>query len=340
VRLVLLWGPFTWRFPGDRADRAGACGSADVAAILTAGDITNFGEAGRDAFDGRGRVARATARRCGAVTGNLGLASGGIDAFPRGGLSRCTARAGDGGDLGLLRVLMRRARTSRRWNTPTLMLEEPGAPGVLEPRARGPRRRRPGGLMICHTPPYDTRTPRTPHMNSARRSPGARPCGPCIRSAPARPFAGRGAHPRGVTRQSDRVGDTVVLKPGARSATARLIVAWVRGRRPVVSRPRLRSWTRRGAGDPRGHVFDAGRHRCLRATRAHVGESLRAHERAEGGHAVSPMPGHRSRGYGGRSLAAPPLAFRKHTDRRGGAPSVEIVRVARRRCSASFGAGA
>jgi uncharacterized protein len=167
-------------------------------AILT-GDLTHFGDP-PDAF----RVVDAVRAHCPhvlAVTGNLDMPWV-IDAFHDAGISL----HGEGRRLGDLGVFGCGGSNVTPMDTPT-ELEEDELAGVLERGhdavADAPRR-----LMICHTPPWDTRLDRL--MNG-------RPVGsPAVRAflearRPDLAVVGHIHEGRGV----DRVGGTLVLNAGA-----------------------------------------------------------------------------------------------------------------------------
>jgi len=167
-------------------------------AILT-GDLTHFGDP-PDAF----RVVNAVRQHCPnvlAVTGNLDMPWV-IDAFRAEGISL----HGEGRRLGSLGVFGCGGSNITPMDTPT-ELEEDALRAILEQGhaavADAPRR-----LMICHTPPYDTRLDRL--MNGT-------PVGsPAVRTfiethAPDVAVVGHIHEGRGV----DRVGTTLVLNAGA-----------------------------------------------------------------------------------------------------------------------------
>ena len=119
-------------------------------AILT-GDLTHFGDP-PDAF----RVVDAVRRFCPnvlAITGNLDMPWV-IDAFRERGISL----HGEGRRLGDLGVFGCGGSNITPMDTPT-ELEEHELRAVLE-RAHGTVADAPRRLMICHTPPYDTRLDR------------------------------------------------------------------------------------------------------------------------------------------------------------------------------------
>ena len=171
--------------------------TADVA-VLT-GDLTNFGEP-----DDAWRVIDAVRAPCPevwAVTGNLDMLWV-IDALRAQGVSL----HGEGRRLGDLGVFGCGGSNITPMDTPTefeedelLAILERGHAGVAD----APRR-----LMICHTPPYDTRLDRlmngTPVGSAAvRRFIEARKPQVCV--------VGHIHEGRGV----DRVGETLVLNAGA-----------------------------------------------------------------------------------------------------------------------------
>lgn len=167
-------------------------------AILT-GDITNFGDP-PDAF----RVVDAVRQFCPnvlAVTGNLDMAWV-IDAFREAGISL----HGEGRRLGGLGVFGCGGSNVTPMDTPT-ELEEHELRAVLE-RAHAAVADAPRRLMICHTPPYDTRLDRlvngTPVGSPAVRA-FIETCRPDVA------VVGHIHEGRGV----DRIGDTLVVNPGA-----------------------------------------------------------------------------------------------------------------------------
>jgi len=167
-------------------------------AILT-GDLTHFGDP-PDAF----RVVDAVRAHCPsvlAVTGNLDMLSV-IDAFRDAGISL----HGEGRLLGPLGVFGCGGSNITPMDTPTELEEHE----LTDTLARGhavvaDAARR---LMICHTPPYDTRLDRL--MNGT-------PVGsPAVRTfietrRPEVAIVGHIHEGRGV----DRVGQTLVVNPGA-----------------------------------------------------------------------------------------------------------------------------
>lgn len=168
------------------------------AAILT-GDITNFGDP-PDAFQVVDAV-RAHCPRVWAVTGNLDMLWV-IDAFREAGISL----HGEGRRAGDLGVFGCGGSNITPMDTPT-ELEEPELRAVLE-RAHATVADAPRRLMICHTPPYDTRLDRL--MNGT-------PVGsPAVREfiETHRPDVAVVGHIH-EGRGTDRVGDTLVLNPGA-----------------------------------------------------------------------------------------------------------------------------
>jgi Icc-related predicted phosphoesterase len=171
--------------------------TADVA-ILT-GDITNFGEPA-DAF----QVVEAVRAHCPtvlAVTGNLDMAWV-IDAFREAGISL----HGEGRRMGTLGVFGCGGSNVTPMDTPT-ELEEHELAAVLE-RAHAVVADAPRRLMICHTPPYDTRLDRL--VNGT-------PVGsPAVRAfiEARRPDVAVVGHIH-EGRGTDRVGDTLVVNAGA-----------------------------------------------------------------------------------------------------------------------------
>jgi uncharacterized protein len=167
-------------------------------AILT-GDITNFGDP-PDAF----RVVNAVRAHCPnvlAVTGNLDMPWV-IDAFRDEGISL----HGEGRRLGDLGVFGCGGSNITPMDTPT-ELEEDDLATVLEQGhasvADAPRR-----LLVCHTPPYDTRLDRL--MNGTPvGSPAVRDF--IERRQPDVAVVGHIHEGCGV----DRLGATLVLNPGA-----------------------------------------------------------------------------------------------------------------------------
>src|SRR5213593_3687049 len=179
-------------------ERLGAVLREADGAILT-GDLTHFGDP-PDAF----RVVDAVRQFCPsvlAVTGNLDMPSV-IDAFRAAGISL----HGEGRRFGPLGVFGCGGSNVTPMDTPTELTEEE-LRGVLESGHRevadAPRR-----LMVCHTPPYDTRLDRL--MNG-------QPVGsPAVRAfietrRPDVAVVGHIHEGRGV----DQVGDTLVLNAGA-----------------------------------------------------------------------------------------------------------------------------
>jgi Icc-related predicted phosphoesterase len=176
---------------------APALRDADIA-ILN-GDLTNFGEPA-DAFQVVDAV-RAHCPTVWAVTGNLDMAWV-IDAFRGAGIS-LHGEARRVGDVGIFGC---GGSNITPMDTPT-ELEEPELRAVLE-RAHATVADAPRRLMICHTPPYDTRLDRL--MNGT-------PVGsPAVRDFiethhPDVAVVGHIHEGRGV----DRIGGTLVLNPGA-----------------------------------------------------------------------------------------------------------------------------
>jgi len=167
-------------------------------AILT-GDLTHFGDP-PDAF----RVVDAVRQFCPrvlAVTGNLDMPWV-IDAFRAEGISL----HGEGHRLGDLGIFGCGGSNITPMDTPT-ELEEDELREVLE-RGHAAVADAPRRLMVCHTPPYDTRLDRL--LNG-------RPVGsPAVRAfiearKPDLAVVGHIHEGRGV----DRVGDTLVLNAGA-----------------------------------------------------------------------------------------------------------------------------
>src|SRR5215470_10076897 len=176
---------------------APALRDADVA-ILT-GDITNFGEP-PDAF----QVVDAVRAHCStvwAVTGNLDMAWV-IDAFRDAGISL----HGEGRRLGDLGVFGCGGSNVTPMDTPT-ELEEHELADVLA-RAHATVADAPQRLMICHTPPYDTRLDRLVNGTPVG-SPAVRRFIETMRPDVA--VVGHIHEGRGV----DRVGETLVLNAGA-----------------------------------------------------------------------------------------------------------------------------
>jgi len=176
---------------------APALRTADVA--LLTGDLTNFGEP-EDAW----RVVDAVRAHCPtvwAVTGNLDMLWV-IDALRAGGVSL----HGEGRRLGDIGIFGCGGSNITPMDTPT-ELEEHELRDTLE-RGHATVADAPRRLMICHTPPYDTRLDRL--MNGT-------PVGsPAVRAfieerAPQVCVVGHIHEGRGV----ERVGDTLVLNAGA-----------------------------------------------------------------------------------------------------------------------------
>jgi hypothetical protein len=167
-------------------------------AILT-GDLTHFGDP-PDAF----RVVNAVRQFCPsvlAVTGNLDMPWV-IDAFRADGISL----HGEGRRFGDLGIFGCGGSNITPMDTPT-ELEEHELADVLE-RAHAGVADAPRRLMICHTPPYDTRLDRL--VNGT-------PVGsPAVRRfietrRPDVAVVGHIHEGRGI----DTVGDTIVVNPGA-----------------------------------------------------------------------------------------------------------------------------
>jgi len=176
---------------------AGELGTADVA-ILT-GDLTTFG----DPPDAE-RVVSAVRAHCPsvlAVTGNLDMPWV-IDAFRTAGISL----HGESRRFGSLGVFGCGGSNITPMDTPT-ELEEDEIRSVLE-RGHASVADAPRRLMICHTPPFDTRLDRL--MNGTPvGSPAVRAF--IERHAPDLAVVGHIHEGRGV----DRLGGTVVLNAGA-----------------------------------------------------------------------------------------------------------------------------
>jgi uncharacterized protein len=170
---------------------------ADVA-ILT-GDLTNFGDP-PDAF----QVVEAVRSHCPtvwAVTGNLDMLWV-IDAFRDAGISL----HGEGRRVGDLGIFGCGGSNITPMDTPT-ELEEHELHAVLE-RAHATVADAPRRLMICHTPPYDTRLDRLVNGTPVG-SPAVRQFIEARRPDVA--VVGHIHEGRGV----ERIGDTIVLNPGA-----------------------------------------------------------------------------------------------------------------------------
>jgi Icc-related predicted phosphoesterase len=171
--------------------------TADVA-VLT-GDITNFGDP-PDAF----AVVDAVRAHCPevlAVTGNLDMAWV-IDAFRDAGISL----HGEGRRLGDLGVFGCGGSNVTPMDTPTELTEDELA-AVLE-RAHAAVEDAPRRLLVCHTPPYDTRLDRLVN-GTAVGSPAVR----AFIEARQPDVAVVGHIHEG--RGTDRIGDTLVVNPGA-----------------------------------------------------------------------------------------------------------------------------
>ncbi|MGH7895017.1 MAG: metallophosphoesterase family protein [Candidatus Binatia bacterium] len=176
---------------------APALSTAEVAIVT--GDITNFGDPA-DAF----HVIDAVRAHCPtvlAVTGNLDMAWV-IDAFRDAGISL----HGEGRRLGPLGVFGCGGSNITPMDTPT-ELEEHEIAAVLE-RGHAAVTDAPRRLMICHTPPYDTRLDRL--VNGT-------PVGsPAVRAfiETHRPEVAVVGHIH-EGRGTERIGGTLVLNPGA-----------------------------------------------------------------------------------------------------------------------------
>jgi len=166
-------------------------------AILT-GDLTHFGDP-PDAF----RIVNAVREHCPnvlAVTGNLDMPWV-IDAFRDAGISL----HGEGRRLGRLGIFGCGGSNITPMDTPT-ELEEDEIGRVLE-RGHAAVADAPVRLMICHTPPYDTRLDRL--VNGT-------PVGsPAVRTfvETRRPEVAVVGHIH-EGRGTERVGETLVLNPG------------------------------------------------------------------------------------------------------------------------------
>ena len=168
------------------------------AAILT-GDLTNFGDP-PDAF----RVVDAVRAHCPtvwAVTGNLDMLWV-IDAFRDAGISL----HGEGRRVGDLGIFGCGGSNITPMDTPT-ELEEHELDAVLE-RAHAAVADAPRRLMICHTPPYDTRLDRLVNGTPVG-SPAVRRF--IERHRPDVAVVGHIHEGRGT----DMVGETLVVNPGA-----------------------------------------------------------------------------------------------------------------------------
>jgi hypothetical protein len=171
--------------------------TADLAIVT--GDITNFGDP-PDAF----RVIDAVKQHCPsvlAVTGNLDMPWV-IDAFAAKGISL----HGEGRRFGTLGVFGCGGSNITPMDTPT-ELEEDELRRVLE-RGHAAIADAPHRLLVCHTPPFDTRLDRLRN--------GTPVGSPAVRAfiETARPdlaIVGHIHEGRGI----DRVGTTTVVNPGA-----------------------------------------------------------------------------------------------------------------------------
>ena len=167
-------------------------------AILT-GDLTHFGDP-PDAF----RVVNAVRAHCPnvlAVTGNLDMPWV-IDAFREQGISL----HGEGRRFGSLGVFGCGGSNITPMDTPT-ELEEHELAAVLA-RAHAVVAGAPQRLMICHTPPYDTRLDRL-RNGTPVGSPAVRAF--IEQARPELAVVGHIHEGRGI----DQVGDTTVVNPGA-----------------------------------------------------------------------------------------------------------------------------
>lgn len=185
-------------------------------AILT-GDLTNFGDP-PDAF----RVVNAVRQFCPrvlAVTGNLDMPWI-IDAFARDGIS-LHGEARRFGDLGVFGC---GGSNITPMDTPTELTEDE-LRGVLE-RGHAAVADAPCRLMICHTPPYDTRLDRL-RNGTPVGSPAVRAFIEATR--PDLAVVGHIHEGRGI----DRVGDTTVVNPGALREGGYAIVEYDEERRTL-----------------------------------------------------------------------------------------------------------
>jgi hypothetical protein len=167
-------------------------------AILT-GDLTNFGDP-PDAF----RVVEAVRESCPtvlAVTGNLDMPWV-IEAFATSGISL----HGEGRRLGPLGIFGCGGSNITPMDTPT-ELEEPELRAVLE-RGHAAVADAPCRLMICHTPPFDTRLDRL-RNGTPVGSPAVRAFIETVQ--PDLAVVGHIHEGRGV----DQLGATTVVNPGA-----------------------------------------------------------------------------------------------------------------------------
>ena len=179
-------------------ERVGPVLATADSAILT-GDLTNFGDP-PDAFQVVDAV-RAHCPTVWAVTGNLDMLWV-IDAFREAGISL----HGEGRRVGDLGIFGCGGSNITPMDTPT-EFEEHELEAVLE-RAHATVADAPRRLMICHTPPFDTRLDRL--VNGT-------PVGsPAVRRfietrRPDVAVVGHIHEGRGI----DTVGDTLVVNPGA-----------------------------------------------------------------------------------------------------------------------------
>ena len=170
---------------------------ADAAVLV--GDLTNFGDPPDAA-----RVVDAVRAHCPtvlAVPGNLDMPWV-IDAFRDAGISL----HGEGRRLGALGVFGCGGSNLTPMDTPTEFAEEE-LDAILE-RAHATVADAPRRLMICHTPPYDTRLDRLMNGHPVG-SPAVRAF--IERRRPDLAVVGHVHEGRGT----DRVGDTLVVNPGA-----------------------------------------------------------------------------------------------------------------------------
>jgi Icc-related predicted phosphoesterase len=195
VRLV-CFGDIHMAFPA--IERLGPTLREADWAILT-GDLTNFGDP-PDAF----RVVDAVRQHCPsvlAVTGNLDMPWV-IDALAAAGIS-LHGEARRFGDLGIFGC---GGSNVTPMDTPT-EFEDPELGAVLD-RAHAAVADAPRRLMICHTPPFDTRLDRL-RNGTPVGSPAVRAFIEAVH--PDLAIVGHIHEGRGI----DRVGDTTVVNPGA-----------------------------------------------------------------------------------------------------------------------------
>lgn len=182
---------------GAIAKLAGELRAADLAVVT--GDITNFGDPPDAA-----RVIDAVKQHCSnvlAVTGNLDMPQV-IDALAAEGISL----HGEGRRFGALGVFGCGGSNPTPMDTPT-ELEEEELAAVLA-RGHAAVADAPVRLMICHTPPYNTRLDRL-RNGTPVGSPAVRAF--IERTRPALAVVGHIHEGRGI----DRVANTTVVNPGA-----------------------------------------------------------------------------------------------------------------------------